>query len=155
MALPAGRFLLTFVGSLGYPAKVLLGGLAVRDRGFEMSGSDFSGVTVALMRHALQISGTVVDTKAEPRPEAYIVYFPADRQSWNAWTVRRTRPSRSGKYTLNVSPGKYVVAAVEGGLPEEWRDASYLSKLLPGALEVEVGKTSVEGQELRIMAIRR
>src|SRR4030095_1098814 len=145
MALPAGRFLLTIIGSLEYVSRVQVGDIDARDRGFEIPGpgADVAGVTVSLMRPPVHLSGTVLGANSAPRPDAYIVYFPSDVASRNPWTVRRTRPNQLGNWRINVSPGKYFVAAVEGGLPDDWRDAAYLSKLASRALRVEVGKTDI------------
>ena len=147
--LPPGRVWLSLVGKFWPIAKVVAGGIDVRDAGLEVGSQDIP-VTVFVQRREVTIDGAVVDGGGALRPDAYLVFFPFDRKGWNEWTIRRARPSRFGRFTLQVAPGEYLVAAVEGGLPDNWRSLEYVSRLAPGALRVQVENKPVLSQQVRL-----
>ena len=152
--LPAGRVHLGYVLPFGMAARVLVGNVDVRDTGIELAGKDVD-VTVVVRRQPTTIEGIVVDSAGTPRPDGYLVWFPYDQRAWNTRTIRRDRPDRFGKFSLQVGPGDYAVAAVEGGLPEDFRSPEFLTKLKAGALRVVVDRANVTSQQVRIQRVAR
>jgi hypothetical protein len=153
--LPPGRYSI-FVSplSVGSVSRIVESNVNVRDVGIELSGKD-ADVTVVLRRKPVTIQGIVTDASGALRPEAYLVYFPSDRRAWNSATVWRDRPNRFGQFTVAVGPGDYTVAAVEGGLPEDWRSPEFLSKVVPRGLRVVVERANVVSQRVALQRISR
>jgi hypothetical protein len=148
--LPEGRVILSVTGvPTVHLDRVTLGNQDVRDQGFELTG-DVRGLVVVLTPRLARVSGRVIDSAGKPRPDAYILRFPKLSTHWNEWTIIRARPDRSGNFELAAPPGEYVVAAVAGGLPDDWRSAEFLSSISPRGLAVKLGGADIGNQQLRV-----
>ena len=101
---------------------VTIGGINAADEPVQFATADDSraDVDVVFANTAAEVSGRVVDTRAQPVAAFVAVAIPVDRDRWYSGSryLKTASPNQEGRFTLaSLPPGDYFVAAVEA-LPE-------------------------------------
>lgn len=139
--------------------------LSIRRGEVDMLGHPFNlvgnldDVVVTLTPELPIVSGTVRDATGRPRPDTTIVMFSGDSRDWSIAGVlysrtRLSRPDQRGNYALPNAPGSYLIAAIEGVLPEAWNSNGFLEMLSKRAVRVELGGTAQITHQITSISIK-
>jgi hypothetical protein len=158
--LPAGKYFLRGAGG-GQPwtfKAAMLEGRDVSDTPLDLQG-DISGVTFVLTDRPTELTGSVTSASGG-RPEAVVIAFPADSQSWLSYTVNTARiravsVDRTGAFRFAGLPaGDYYVVAVPDSAATDWRDPRVLTSLTRAATRVRLDDGARHSQQLRMQEAR-
>ena len=139
-----------------YLKAVTLNGDDITDTPHEFKTGD--RVTLVMTSRASTIEGTVTDSKGAPVPDAGIMVFAEEKESWRFFStrVKRSATDQAGHFRLTgVLPGRYFAIA----LPRERmavssinQDAGYFEQLSREATTLVVGEDEQRQVDLRIAA---
>jgi hypothetical protein len=146
---PPGRYV---VGVGGPPPgwflkSVMYQGRDVSDTPIELATKDATGVVITYTDRPSTIAGVVMDRRG-PDPDAVVLVYPIDRDSWSlsGSAPRRMRTARarpSGEYAVTaLPPGDYYVVAVKEDAIGDWKDPAVLQALSRAAQQVRL----IEGE---------
>ena len=84
-----------------------------------------------------------------------IVIFPKNKELWVAKSserVRLTRPATDGSYDFQALPdGSYYLVALSDVEPADLADPEFLTRLMPGAIEISLAEGEQRRQDLRVL----
>jgi hypothetical protein len=77
---------------------------------------------------------------------------PVDRELWRAGARRivSSRPQSDGRFTFDVPPGDYALAAVTDFDPLDLTDPAWLEQIVGAGVKVTVAEGARTRQDLRI-----
>jgi hypothetical protein len=137
-----------------------LEGRDVVDTPIDMRDSDALGVVVTFSDQWSGLSGSVQGTTGAPDPDALVIVFPTDPQTWNSSgfnprRIKSIRASKYGHYNFSVlPPGDYLVAAVPDHQAADWRDPRFLETVAPSARHVTILDGERKTQDVRTREIK-
>ena len=160
--LPPGRYFVRAAGSPpGWMFKsATLNGRDVADTAIEMRDSDALGIVITFSDRWSGLSGTVQGPNSSQDPDALVLVFPTDPQTWNSSgsnprRIKSVRPSKNGHYAFDVlPPGDYLLAAVPDHQAADWRDPRFLETLAPYARQVTIRDGERKTQDVRTREVR-
>ncbi len=151
-----GEILLRASGPNLFLKSVTIGGEDITDTPHEFKSND--RVTITLTSRASTLEGVVADGAGSPTPDAAVILFSEDKNSWrmNSIRTRRTSADADGRFRLNgLMPGHYLVAA----LPRERLnagpgafDARYFEQLSKDATPLVVGEDEQRRMDLKLVS---
>jgi hypothetical protein len=103
--------------------------------------------------HQADISGLVLNERAQPAPEYTVVLYPADERYWTPGSrrIRTSRPATDGKFQFaGLAPGDYRLAPIFDAEPGSWYDPGFLRQLDAVAVSVAVGEREKKVQNLKV-----
>ena len=121
-------------GSRWWPGRVLLDGVDITDVPTDFSEAQNGRLEVVFTQHPARFGGTVRDLGDRPVPEAWIVFFPAERARWQRWSAAAgvIRADFKGAFDFPMLPGRYLVRALPPTIfsapPPSLRDFERLSQ---------------------------
>jgi len=159
MALMPGRYQFgsVFVGDWRI-ASILLGGLDVTDRAFDLALGEPPAAVVTLTDCRARVTGRVtLDTRSEyVRP--WVTVFPADVGRWPA-SDRQSQPAwygrvgATGEYYVDLPEGDYWVVATDTN-PAPLRSAAEFAALAARASSVTATKANAATRALQVQHIK-
>jgi hypothetical protein len=123
------------------------------DAGFEVPGSDVTGVVVTFTDRVTDLSGTLFDENGAPTRELSVLCFSTDRTFWTPQSrrVRIVRPQADGKFRFNQwVPGEYYLVAVMDGDQIDLGDRNGLEQIAAVALKVTLAEGERKVQDLKL-----
>ena len=127
---------------------IRVNGIEITDRPLAFGKSDQSlvDVEVVLTDRITEISGKIVDDKAQAAAGAHVIVFPIDRDRWypSSRYLRTAIAASDGAIKMTgIAPGSYYAAAVAQLPPDgadAWQDPAYLESLVARAASVAIGE---------------
>lgn len=161
-ALVAGRYFVRVTGSpRGWMFKsATLSGRDVADTPLELRDGDVTDVVITFSDRWSGLSGTVLTAAGAPDPDAVVIAFPTDPQTWsssgfNPRRLRGVRTAKSGQYTFaTLPPGEYYVAALPGDQAVDWREPRFLESASRNARRITIGDGERPTQDLRTQGVK-
>jgi hypothetical protein len=155
-----GRYVGSVVASTIPPGwtlrSITSGGKDISVEPVDLTDDDLNGVVITFTDQTTELSGTVMNTRSAPEPNAEVIVFPADSQIWKTTGVvarrwRNERVTRAGTFSITgLPPGEYFVAAVPGNSPTDARDPKHLETLASTSTRVRLGDGEKKTVEVRI-----
>ena len=111
-----------------------------------------SDIVITVSDRVSELKGRV-DSAAGGSTDYSIILFSTDRAYWmpSSRRIQSARTASDGAYTFrNVPPGQYHLAAVDDVEPGEWFDASFLQRLLAGAMTITIEQGEKKVQDIRV-----
>ena len=102
-------------GSRWWPSQVRLDGVDITNVPIDFSNHENGQLEVVFTQHPARFRGTVIDKLGQPVRAPWILVAPADpalRQHWSSM-LHATEGNTRGKFSIAVTPGQYVVTAVQ------------------------------------------
>jgi hypothetical protein len=132
---------------------VLLNGVDVTDREFELTPGDQQRFDITLTNRVSRLAGTVTDRSARPVTNALVVVFPEDRARWtNARSIKTTFSHQQGQYEIDSLPmSRYRVVAVTSLPRNAWTDPEVLARLLPNSSPISLDELGQGTLHLRVV----
>jgi hypothetical protein len=164
VGLPAGRYVIRVDGFSGWTLEsAMLDGRDISDHGFEAAGGadDLSDIVVTLTDTPARVSGAVMTSNGGVAADATVLLFSPARADWvdRGATPRRqvrTTTSKTGAFSFTGMPaGEYLVVAVAGSLPENWRMPEFMTAISRTATRVTVERRSTRTVTLSVVATPR
>jgi hypothetical protein len=155
-----GRYLLYVASPPGwYWQTTLLAGQPVLDDVIELGSTEFSGLVFTFGQTTNRISGRVSDGAGAPDPDASVIVFPADSNTWrdalsNSRRTRTLRATPAGVYEVaTLAPGDYYVAAISTRQAQNWWEPQVVQRLIAAATKITLGATDEKTVALRTIAL--
>jgi len=142
---PAGRYYLRVLG-VAAPwtfKSAIYQGRDVADSPIDATGGDIAGVVLTFTDAASELSGSVT-TDGRPDPDATVLLFPTDVESWidtgaMPRRLRAVRTTSTGTFSTRGLPaGNYYAVAVPDEFAADWQDPKYLESLVAAASQVRM-----------------
>lgn len=134
-------------------------GRNVADESFDLDG-DANDIVITFTDRWTGMHGVVQSPRGGADPDATVLIFPLDRQSWtnygtSARRVRSVRTSRSGDYSVHSIPtGDYYVVAIPDDRAADWQDPGFLESLTSAAARVTIADGDQKLVGLRTREVR-
>jgi protocatechuate 3,4-dioxygenase beta subunit len=112
-----------------------------------------NGAVVTFVDRQTELTGVIVNQRAEPVLDYSLIIYPADSRFWTPQSRRivSTRPATDGRFTFrNLPAGEYRLAPVLDPEPGSWFDPTFLQQLDSGATRVSLGEGEKKEQNLRV-----
>jgi len=135
---------------------VVLDGLDVTDRSFDIGASGATGVTITFTDAVSELSGMLTNAAGAPAADYFVIVMPADRAYWSPQSRRimSTRPDARGRYVFRRLPaGDYRVAVTTDLVPRDLQDADALEQLAAQSAAVTIGLGESKTLDLRTGAV--
>lgn len=151
-----GRYRITASGAMqGWTlASAVVSGEDTLDVPFEVKPNEHvSGAVLTFTDRPTELTGTIVNERAQPAADYTIVVFPAEPHFWTPGSRRISsqRPGTDGRFTFrNLPPGEYRIAPILDPDPGSWYDPALLQQLENSALRVPLGQGESKVQNLRV-----
>jgi hypothetical protein len=135
-------------------------GADVTDTPLDLEIGDAEGVVLTLTDRVSGLRGVVSSRRGPPDPDAAVLVFPSDSQSWtnNGASERRVRSARTsatGQYGIPLlPPGEYYVAAIPDEHAIDWQDVAFLEALSGIATRVRIAEAQQRTHDLRTQELR-
>lgn len=144
VGLPPGDYVIGLGQGAGWHvASVLARGVEVVADKVALGGADLDGVVIRLSDRPASLTCFVRDSRGRPVSWARVVIFPSlasERDQFHALPMPRrvvqVMADASGRFSVQLPPGGYLVAPVMGDLPAFWMAPPYLATLASGAADV-------------------
>jgi hypothetical protein len=134
---------------------VVVGGRDILDAPIEIgTAGDVTGVIATFSNQHTELSGRLQSAPNVPAPEYFVVVFSPDRAVWRlgARRVQFTRPGTDGRFSFRDLPaGDYLIAALTDMEPTDLGDASFLERLIPGAVPIHLNEGEKKTQDLKLV----
>jgi hypothetical protein len=160
---PAGKYDIVPTGR-GAGAWVLrsvtAGGRNVTDDAIELRDADINDVVITYTDKISQITGTV-RVSSGTLPAVTVVALPANMRTTpsraaNARAIRTVVVPKTGTFVVgNITPGDYLVAALEDADVPENQDAAFVDAVARVATRVSVAEGERPSVDLSIVRVRR
>lgn len=130
---------------------VLLNGVDITDipLNFGATSQSVRDLEIVLTERASEVSGRVNDARGRGVPDATVVVFSGDRQSWGPASrfVATAKTGRDGTFSIRgLPPADYFAAAVDSVADGEWQAAEFLDAVFPDATR----STLFDGDKLSV-----
>jgi hypothetical protein len=124
---------------------VLARGVEVVAGKVTLDSTDVDGVVVRLSTRPAALAGSVSDSRGRPVSGARVIIFPSlasERDQFHALPAQRrvvqAMADLSGRFSVQLPSGGYLVAPVTGDLPMFWMAPDHLNALVSHATDVLV-----------------
>ncbi|MCC7043639.1 MAG: carboxypeptidase regulatory-like domain-containing protein [Acidobacteria bacterium] len=146
LGLPPGDYVIALgQGSGWHVTSVMARGLEVVAGKVVLGTADLDGVVIRLSDRPASLACIVRDSRGRPVSWARVVIFPSlasERDQFHALPAQRrvvqVMADASGRFSVPLPPGGYLVAPVMGDLPVFWMAPHHLATLASGASDVLV-----------------
>ena len=112
-----------------------------------------NSAVVTFVDRQSELSGTIVNERAQPVPEYSLIVYPADQRFWTPQSrrIQSTRPATDGRYTFrNLPAGEYRLVPVYDPEPGSWFDPAFLQQLENASVRVSIADGEKKEQSLRV-----
>jgi hypothetical protein len=115
-------------------------------------GLSLPDVVITLSDRRTGLDGVLQSASTQPGPAVSVVIVPVDRELWRAGSRRivSSRPQSDGRFTFDVPPGDYALAAVTDFDPLDLTDPAWLEQIVGAGVKVTVAEGARTRQDLRI-----
>ncbi len=116
-------------------------------------GQNVSSAVVTFVDRQSELTGTIVNEKAQPVPDYTLIVYPSDQRFWTAQSrrIQSTRPATDGRYSFrNLPAGDYRLVPVYDPEPGSWFDPAFLQQLESAAVRVSIADGEKKEQHLRV-----
>jgi hypothetical protein len=116
-------------------------------------GQNVTGAVVTFVDRQSELTGTIVNEKAQPVPDYTLIVYPADQRFWipQSRRIQSTRPATDGRYSFrNLPAGDYRLVPVYDPEPGSWFDPAFLQQLENAAVRVSIADGEKKEQHLRV-----
>jgi len=116
-------------------------------------GQNVSSAVVTFVDRQSELTGTIVNEKAQPVPDYTLIVYPSDQRFWTPQSrrIQSTRPATDGRYSFrNLPAGDYRLVPVYDPEPGSWFDPAFLQQLESAAVRVSIADGEKKEQHLRV-----
>jgi hypothetical protein len=116
-------------------------------------GQAITNAVVTFVDRQSELTGMIVNDRAEPVLDYSLIVYPADQRYWTpqARRIQSTRPATDGRYSFrNLPAGDYRIAPVMDPEPGSWFDPAFLQQLDSAAVHVTIADGEKKEQNLRV-----
>jgi len=159
---PAGKYLINAPVGQGWIVRsIVADGRDVTNEPFELRDADITNVVITYTDKVAQVSGTVhVSSGGTVASGSTVFMFPADYRARIANAdgrrFRNAAVSKTGTYTFALlTPGEYLVAALDVDDVPENRDTPFFDALSRVATRVTIGEGDKKTQDLQFVKVAR
>ena len=153
-----GRFRLTVAeiadGNVRWHAQsARLGDRDLLDEWIEFGpGLSLPDVVVTLTDRRSGVDGLLQSASGQPSSSVSVIVLPANRELWRAGSRRivSARPHSDGRFTFDVPPGDYALAAVTDLDPLDLLEPEFLEQIVGAGVKVTVAAGERTRQDVRI-----
>ena len=153
-----GRFRLTVSapadGGVRWHARsARLGQRELLDEWLELGpGLSLPDVVITLSDRRTGLDGMLQTSSGQPTSALHVVILPIDRDLWRTGSRRiiSARPQSDGRFSFDVPPGDYALAAVTDLDPLDLMDPAWLEQIVGAGVKVTVAEAERTRQDLRI-----
>jgi hypothetical protein len=114
---------------------------------------NINGAVVTFVDRQSELTGTIVNERAQPVPDYTLIVYPADQRFWTPQSrrIQSTRPATDGRYSFrNLPAGDYRLVPVYDPEPGSWFDPAFLQQLETASVRVSIGDGEKKEQHLRV-----
>ena len=100
-----------------------------------------------------ELTGTIVNERAQPVPDYTLIVYPADQRFWTPQSrrIQSARPATDGRFTFrNLPAGDYRLVPVYDPEPGSWFDPAFLLQLETASVRVTIAEGEKKEQHLRV-----
>jgi hypothetical protein len=150
IGLPPGDYVIGLGPGAGLPVgwhatSVLAQGREVVAGKVALGAADVDGVVVRVSTRPASLVGSVRDSRGRPASGTRVIIFPSlasERDQFHALPAQRrvvqATADASGRFSVPLPPGGYLVAPVTGDLPVFWMAPEHLGTIASSAVDVLV-----------------
>jgi uncharacterized protein (DUF2141 family) len=115
-------------------------------------GMSLPDVVVALSDRRSGVDGLLQSATGQPSSSVNVIVVPLSRDLWKAGSRRiaSVRPQSDGRFTFDVPPGDYALAAVTDFDPLDLTDPAWLEQIVGAGVKVTVAEGARTRQDIRI-----
>jgi hypothetical protein len=135
----------------GYVKSVRLGGQEVLADGLHIRNQPEGELTVVVSTATGKLEGRILNGRREPAANATIVIAPEPSLRHRTNLFLTPKPDASGKFSINVPPGRYTVFAWEDVEPGAWFDADFMQNYENRGHPVTIGEGNTESVEIDVI----
>jgi len=150
-----GRYRLT-AGSAGsgwFLGSSIVDGVESLDFPIDVKSQGVSNAVVTFVDRQAELTGTIVNERAQPVPDYTLILFPAEQRFWTPQSrrIQSTRPATDGRYTFRGMPaGDYRLVPIYDPEPGSWYDPAFLQQLDAASVRLSIGDGEKKEQNLRV-----
>lgn len=114
---------------------------------------NINGAVVTFVDRQSELTGTIVNERAQPVPDYTLIVYPADQRFWTPQSrrIQSTRPATDGRYSFrNLPAGDYRLVPVYDPEPGSWFDPAFLQQLETASVRVSIADGEKKEQHLRV-----
>jgi hypothetical protein len=116
------------------------GGVDLFERGmaFGPDSMNYPDVELTLADSGASLTGTVWSAPGVPATDVWVVVFPAEHTAWRSdlFRIARVRPDTDGRYSVDLTPGDYLVAVADALDLTDEGTRPFLESLFPRSTSV-------------------
>jgi hypothetical protein len=112
-----------------------------------------TGAAVTFVDRQSELTGTIVNERAQPVPDYTLIVYPADQHFWTPQSrrIQSTRPATDGRFSFRGLPaGEYRLVPVYDPEPGSWFDPAFLQQLENASVRVSIADGEMKEQNLRV-----
>jgi hypothetical protein len=112
-----------------------------------------TGATLTFVDRQSELTGTIVNERAQPVPDYSLIVYPADQRYWTPQSrrIQSTRPATDGHFAFrNLPAGEYRLVPVYDPEPGSWFDPAFLQQLESASVRVTIADGEKKEQNLRV-----
>ena len=112
-----------------------------------------TSAVVTFVDRQSELTGTIVNERAQPVPDYSLIVYPADQRFWTPQSrrIQSTRPATDGRFTFrNLPAGEYRLVPVYDPEPGSWYDPAFLQQLENASVRVSIADGEKKEQHLRV-----
>jgi protocatechuate 3,4-dioxygenase beta subunit len=114
---------------------------------------NINGAVVTFDDRQSELTGTIVNERAQPVPDYTLIVYPADQRFWTPQSrrIQSARPATDGRYSFrNLPAGDYRLVPVYDPEPGSWFDPAFLQQLETASVRVSIADGEKKEQHLRV-----
>ena len=112
-----------------------------------------NGAVITFVDRQSELTGTIVNERAQPVPDYTLIVYPADQRFWapQSRRIQSARPATDGRFTFrNLPAGDYRLVPVYDPEPGAWFDPAFLLQLESASVRVTIAEGEKKEQHLRV-----
>ncbi len=112
-----------------------------------------NGAVITFVDRQSELTGTIVNERAQPVPDYTLIVYPADQRFWTPQSrrIQSARPATDGRFTFrNLPAGDYRLVPVYDPEPGSWFDPAFLLQLETASVRVTIAEGEKKEQHLRV-----
>ena len=112
-----------------------------------------NGAVITFVDRQSELTGTIVNERAQPVPDYTLILYPADQRFWapQSRRIQSARPATDGRFTFrNLPAGDYRLVPVYDPEPGSWFDPAFLLQLETASVRVTIAEGEKKEQHLRV-----
>jgi hypothetical protein len=119
------------------------------DRGIRLMSSEPRRLEIVLGTDTGRLDGRVLDANAQNVSGARVVLVPEARQRRDLYAVASS--SMTGRFQMDVPPGRYKVFAWDGPPEGAWNDPDFMKQYEKQGTSVDIGSEASEYLEIKVI----